>query len=63
MPPHPSIKPAKPGIYNLNTTGEMIENPDLVSTWAIMEPSPDQIDLNSKTLAAIKRRMKTVQSE
>jgi hypothetical protein len=39
MPPDlQSIYPAKPGKYSLHMTKEIIENPDLLSTWTITEP-------------------------
>jgi hypothetical protein len=39
MPPTlDSISPAKPGQYTLHSTGEIIENPDLLSTWAVTKP-------------------------
>jgi hypothetical protein len=39
MPPATAaVSPAKPGIYTLHSTGEKIENPDLVATWKIEEP-------------------------
>jgi len=40
MPPVlDSISLAKPGKYSLHETGEVIEDPDLLSTWQIREPS------------------------
>ena len=43
MPPDlGSIRPAKPGTYTLHMTGEVIENPDLLSTWTINEPDPNK---------------------
>jgi hypothetical protein len=40
MPPDlDSISLAKPGRYSLHSTGELIEDPDLVSTWRITEPN------------------------
>jgi hypothetical protein len=39
MPPAlEAITQAKPGIYTLRSTGEEIENPDLLSTWTITKP-------------------------
>jgi hypothetical protein len=36
MPPDLSnIYVAEPGIYNLHSTGESIENPDLLVTWSV----------------------------
>jgi hypothetical protein len=41
MPPDlRGIHPAKPGKYTLHMTKEVIENPDLLSTWTITEPEP-----------------------
>ena len=39
MPPDTScISIAEPGIYNLKSTGESVENPDLLCTWTIHAP-------------------------
>lgn len=39
MPPAPeAIHPATPGTYKLRSTGEVIENPDLLSTWSLKAP-------------------------
>ena len=39
MPPNlDSVSPAKPGAYALRSTGETIENPDLISTWTVTKP-------------------------
>jgi hypothetical protein len=39
MPPDlRAISRANPGIYTLHSTGEQIENPDLLATWEIHEP-------------------------
>lgn len=39
MPPVlDSISPANPGIYNLRSTGEIIEDPDLLATWSVTKP-------------------------
>jgi hypothetical protein len=36
MPPMlEAIQQANPGLYSLHTTGEEIENPDLLSTWSV----------------------------
>ena len=36
IPNDPSaIEPAKPGEYRLRTTGEVVENPDFLSTWNV----------------------------
>jgi hypothetical protein len=41
MPPDlRAICPAKPGNYTLHMTKEVVENPDLLSTWTITEPPP-----------------------
>ena len=40
LPPHPSaFHPALPGKYEVVTTGEVIENPDFMSTWTIHRPA------------------------
>jgi hypothetical protein len=39
MPPDlGAISQAEPGVYRLRTTGEQIENPDLLASWRIEEP-------------------------
>jgi hypothetical protein len=39
MPPNlDSVSPAKPGTYSLRSTGETIENPDLLSSWTVTKP-------------------------
>jgi hypothetical protein len=39
LPPSPDvIKPAKPGIYRLRSTGREIENPDYVANWILKAP-------------------------
>jgi uncharacterized UPF0146 family protein len=39
MPPNlDSVSEAKPGIYSLRSTGEEIENPDLLATWNVTKP-------------------------
>ena len=39
LPPHISaFNPARPGEYRLRTTGEVVTNPDLLSTWTINAP-------------------------
>lgn len=39
MPPVlDSIYPADPGVYNLRSTGESIEDPDLLATWSVTKP-------------------------
>jgi hypothetical protein len=36
MPPDTrGIFPGNPGLYTLRSTGEMVDSPDLVSTWSI----------------------------
>jgi hypothetical protein len=41
MPPDlGAIFPADPGSYRLRETGEVIENPDLLSNWTVTEPTP-----------------------
>ena len=36
MPPAlDHIAPAAPGVYRLRTTGETVENPDLLATWSV----------------------------
>ncbi len=37
-----AIKPASPGEYRLRSTGEVVVNPDLLATWTITRPAPDQ---------------------
>lgn len=59
MPPDPSINSAKPGIYTLDTTGETLSCPDLVTTWRICEPGPEQIDVNFDTVAIIRARIES----
>ncbi len=40
MPPTlDAISWASPGIYTLHSTGEEVENPDLLSTWTVTKPS------------------------
>lgn len=40
MPPDlRSISEAKPGKYNLHTTGEVVTDPDLLSTWTVTKPA------------------------
>lgn len=39
MPPNlDSVSHAKPGTYTLRSTGEAIENPDLLATWTVTKP-------------------------
>jgi hypothetical protein len=40
LPPHLSaFQAARPGEYRLRSTGEMIENPDLTTSWSIKRAS------------------------
>jgi hypothetical protein len=42
MPPDfRAISQAGPGVYKLKTTGEEIEDPDLLANWTINEPAPN----------------------
>ena len=36
------IRPAKPGEYRLRATGEVIVNPDYLTTWQMKEPDPNE---------------------
>jgi len=36
-----SFKPANPGEYHEHTTGEVIVNPDYLTTWIVNKPPPD----------------------
>jgi hypothetical protein len=39
MPPvREAIQPAKPGRYSLRASGEVIEDPDFLSTWTVNKP-------------------------
>ena len=41
LPPDPkSPKPASPGSYRLRSTGEVVENPDFISSWTRKGPAP-----------------------
>jgi hypothetical protein len=33
-----STLPAEPGVYRLRSTGEVVENPDFLSTWNLVKP-------------------------
>jgi len=45
LPPDPrGIQKAKPGIYTLKTTGEIIEDPDYLATWTHIKHSQEQKD-------------------
>lgn len=37
-----SLKPAKPGECRLRSTGEVVVNPDYVSSWTINAPPPHE---------------------
>lgn len=40
LPPQTDcFRPAAPGIYRLRSTGEEVENPDLLSNWTIQAPA------------------------
>jgi hypothetical protein len=40
LPPDPkSFHPAGPGRYALRSTGEVVENPDMTTSWTINEPA------------------------
>ena len=40
LPPHISVfERAKPGTYTLRSTGETVEDPDLVASWTVVEPA------------------------
>ena len=36
-----SFREAKPGDYRERSTGEIINNPDFLSTWEVYKPPPD----------------------
>jgi hypothetical protein len=41
LPPDPrGIRKAKPGIYELRSTGEEIVDPDYLATWRCVKPKP-----------------------
>lgn len=43
LPPDLSaLKPAKPGDYHLRSTGEIVRNPDFITTWICKEPPPNE---------------------
>ncbi len=43
MPPDlRAISPAAPGKYTLHKTEEVIEDPDLLSTWVVTKPPPEE---------------------
>jgi hypothetical protein len=37
-----SLKAAPPGEYRLRATGEVVVNPDLLTTWTLTKPDPDE---------------------
>jgi hypothetical protein len=37
-----SLKTAKPGSYRLRSTGEVVENPDLITSWTRKAPPPEK---------------------
>lgn len=40
LPPHrPSYVPAEPGDYRLRSTGEVVVDPDYVTTWTVHPPA------------------------
>ncbi|MBR0935081.1 hypothetical protein JQ586_17020 [Bradyrhizobium jicamae] len=40
LPPHlAAFQAARPGEYRLRSTNEMVENPDLTTSWTITQPS------------------------
>ncbi len=39
LPPNPdAYDPAPPGQYTLHETGEVVENPDFITTWTVGPP-------------------------
>jgi hypothetical protein len=43
LPPVPSAYyVAEVGEYRLRSTGELVVNPDFVTTWKVVRPPPDQ---------------------
>src|SRR5258708_5357471 len=36
-----SLRPAPVGEYRFRSTGEIVTNPDLMTTWTITRPAPD----------------------
>jgi len=45
LPPDPRfIQKAKPGSYRLRSTGQVIENPDYLTTWTCKVPDPEKKD-------------------
>ena len=43
-----STKPAEPGEYRLRSTGEVVENPDFLSTWNLVKPEPSHEDIDNQ---------------
>ncbi len=37
-----STKPASPGEYRERSTGEIVENPDFLSTWNVVKNPPEE---------------------
>lgn len=37
-PSHDAFSVASPGIYTLRSSGEVVENPDFVTTWTVQPP-------------------------
>jgi hypothetical protein len=35
-----AFEPANPGEYRLRSTGEVVKDPDILSTWTVNEPPP-----------------------
>jgi hypothetical protein len=43
LPPDLStLRPAKPGVYRLRTTGEVVTDPDFLTTWEFKEGDPNK---------------------
>lgn len=40
LPPESGrLEKARPGVYRLKTTGEVVTDPDLISTWTVTKPA------------------------
>jgi hypothetical protein len=39
-----SFRPAKPGVYRLRSSGEVVENPDFLSSWTVHAPQSRNSD-------------------
>jgi hypothetical protein len=39
-----AFRPAEPGFYRLHSTGQEIEDPDLIATWTISAPPSDDAE-------------------